>query len=165
MGITDITDITTQILSKTRIPKTHGFCMVCQHFCNHPSMISFRILFQHLPTKKEIGPHQTDDLMAWFCGVKFLTNLAPCIGNPRKLKGNPGFSPPHLRPTRHGKVVNKAPFVAYPFLRRLTLANNSKQVFSVFFQKIQRWTSVMTHFWPPSVWCHNSQMPTTPWYS
>ena len=23
----------------------------------------------------------------------------------------------------------------------------------------------MKHFWPPSVWCHNSQMPTTPWYS
>ncbi len=130
MGITDITDITTQILSKTRIPKTNGFCMVCQHFCNHPSMISFGILFQHLPTKKEIGPHQTDDLMAWFCVVKLFMDTLPqnesgtLHWKPRKLKGKPRFSPPHLWPTRHRKVVNKAPFVAYPFLWRLKPANN-----------------------------------------
>ena len=41
---------------------------------------------------------------------------------PRKLKGNSRFSPPHSRPTCDKKVVNKAPFVACPFLRRLKLA-------------------------------------------
>lgn len=41
---------------------------------------------------------------------------------PRKLKGNSRFSPPHSRPTCHKKVVNKAPFVAYPLRRLETLA-------------------------------------------